>query len=225
MTVGPWKPIRFEAYNMRFDDVRFDASLAGDEYDQASLSAKVSVVSGSDVKDNKVKATLRSKDGEVIKEERVDLGTELLNWEFKQGEVEGWYPRGYGSQTLYELSLDLVDSVRDDTFQPNQRGVFRVDTDDHQDGQTITTHTSRVAFRNVRLVQEPLKEQEGTSFLFEVNGVRIFCGGSNWIPADSFLTEIKPERYQAWVNLLVRSYKVMKCLWSRDEMMSHADLL
>lgn len=52
-------------------------------------------------------------------------------------------------------------------------------------------------------MQEPLQGQEGTSFLFEVNGVRVFCGGSNWIPADSFLTEIEPERYRRWVELLV----------------------
>ena len=64
--------------------------------------------------------------------------------------------------------------------------------------------TTRTAFRNVKVVQEPLQDQPGTSFLFEVNNVRIFCGGSNWIPADSFLTEIEPERYRKWVDLLVR---------------------
>ena len=32
-------------------------------------------------------------------------------------------------------------------------------------------------------------DQEGLTFLFEVNNIRIFCGGSNWIPADSFLTK------------------------------------
>jgi beta-mannosidase len=62
--------------------------------------------------------------------------------------------------------------------------------------------STRVAFRTIKLIQEPLIDQEGTSFLFEVNGIRIFCGGSNWIPADSFLTEVSDERYRAWIKLM-----------------------
>lgn len=72
-----------------------------------------------------------------------------------------------------------------------------------QNGTELDRVSRRVAFRHARVVQEPLIDQEGTTFLFEVNGVRVFCGGSNWIPADSFLTEITPERYRAWVDLLV----------------------
>ena len=48
--------------------------------------------------------------------------------------------------------------------------------------------TKTIGFRRVRLVEERLKDQEGLSFFFEINNVPIFCGGSNWIPADSFLT-------------------------------------
>lgn len=73
----------------------------------------------------------------------------------------------------------------------------------HQDGTTLDTVTRRVAFRTAKVIQQPLDGQPGTSFVFEVNGVRIFCGGSNWIPADSFLTEIKADRYRAWVELMV----------------------
>lgn len=41
--------------------------------------------------------------------------------------------------------------------------------------------TKRIGFRSVQLIQEPLEEPDqygkGTTFLFEVNGVRIFMGG------------------------------------------------
>ena len=67
----------------------------------------------------------------------------------------------------------------------------------------MDTATRRVAFRTAKVIQRPLDGQPGTSFVFEVNGVRIFCGGSNWIPADSFLTEIKADRYRAWIELMV----------------------
>lgn len=41
--------------------------------------------------------------------------------------------------------------------------------------------TKRIGFRTVELIQEPLEEPDkygkGTTFLFEVNGVRMFMGG------------------------------------------------
>ena len=36
----------------------------------------------------------------------------------------------------------------------------------------------------------------GTSFVFEINNVPIFCGGANWIPDDNFLPRVTPERYR-----------------------------
>ena len=72
-----------------------------------------------------------------------------------------------------------------------------------KNGKTLDTSTHRVAFRDAQIIQEPLEDQPGTSFLFQINGVRVFCGGSNWIPADNFLTDIKPERYREWVELMV----------------------
>jgi beta-mannosidase len=72
-------------------------------------------------------------------------------------------------------------------------------------------------FRSVKLIQEPLDEPDhygkGTSFLFEINGVRIFIGGSNWIPADNFLTTISDDRYRAWLQLLRDGNQNMVRIW------------
>ena len=50
-----------------------------------------------------------------------------------------------------------------------------------QSGNILDLVTQRIGFRRVRLVQEPLQEADqygkGTTFLFEVNGVRMFMGG------------------------------------------------
>lgn len=37
--------------------------------------------------------------------------------------------------------------------------------------------------------------------------------GSNWVPADNFLTTITPERYRAWLTLLVKGNQNMVRLW------------
>jgi beta-mannosidase len=46
-----------------------------------------------------------------------------------------------------------------------------------------------------------------------VNGVEVFMGGSNWIPADNFLTTISDERYRKWLTLLRDGGQNMVRIW------------
>ena len=106
--------------------------------------------------------------------------------------------------------------------------------DASQQGKVVDTCTQRIAFRRARVVQEKLVDQDGLTFLFEINNIRIFCGGSNWIPADSFLTKyvfasgtcltdypsspqpclsVTTERYRAWLQLLVDGNQNMVRVW------------
>ena len=91
----------------------------------------------------------------------------------------------------------------------------------------------KVGFRRIELIQEPLQSADrygtGTTFLFQVNGVRMFMGGKwvseclyakfnvdfriNWIPADNFLATITPDRYRAWLTLLRDGNQNMVRLW------------
>ena len=148
---------------------------------------------------HKLVYTLKSKDGsKVVEQATLDVG-ERLDWKFDNGEVMGWYPRNYGAQVLYELETALIDKVSS-TPLLNELGHALTS---HQSGTAVATKIQRVGFRHAVLVEEPLVDQPGTTFLFEVNGIRIFCGGSNWIPADNFLTQIEPGRYKRWVELMV----------------------
>jgi beta-galactosidase/beta-glucuronidase len=46
-----------------------------------------------------------------------------------------------------------------------------------QNGQVLETKSLKIAFRRARVVQDKLIDQEGLTFLFEINNIRIFCGG------------------------------------------------
>ena len=161
-----------------------DCDLEGPKYTTATLNASATITPtlSSSVDSYKVAYTLKTRDCEkVIEQTTLPVG-KALSWTFDHGEVEPWFPRNYGSQTMYDLESALLD----------------------RSGTVLAVKHTKVAFRHAAVVEEPLEGAEGTTFLFEINGVRIFCGGSNWIPADNFFTQITPERYRAWVELLVR---------------------
>lgn len=53
---------------------------------------------------------LRDQAGKTVKEQALVFGKDKLDW--KLDDVEGWYPRNYGNQPLYQLELTLQDKVR-----------------------------------------------------------------------------------------------------------------
>ncbi|KAI4597223.1 Beta-mannosidase B [Pestalotiopsis sp. 9143b] len=127
-----------------------------------------------------------SLDGESLARQEVE-GTDAT---FTINDPELWYPVRYGKQPLYTIKATLV----------------------HK-GKEIDSVSKKVGLRRAQLVQRPLKEQPGTSFFFEVNNIPIFCGGSDWIPADNFIPRISKERYRDWVKLVADGHQVMIRVW------------
>jgi beta-mannosidase len=76
--------------------------------------------------------------------------------------VELWWPRGYGEQKLYSVTVKMLDST----------------------GQTMNRN---VGLRSVQLIQTPIasKTDEAT-FYIKINNRAIFMRGANFIPIDSF---------------------------------------
>ncbi|KAK9802298.1 putative Beta-mannosidase [Seiridium cardinale] len=133
---------------------------------------------------------------------KVRFDVSLNNQSLASQEVEGadatftindpelWYPVRYGKQPLYTIKATLL-----------------------SDGQEIDSVSKKIGLRKARLVQRPLKEQPGTSFFFEVNNIPLFCGGSDWIPADNFIPRISKEKYHDWVKLVADGNQFMIRVW------------
>ena len=64
-----------------------------------------------------------------------------------------------------------------------------------REATVLETKVSRLGVRRLRLLEETVQHEAGSSFVFEVNNVAMCCGGANWIPDDSFLPRITRERY------------------------------
>ncbi|KAL0950040.1 hypothetical protein HGRIS_010048 [Hohenbuehelia grisea] len=193
MTVGPWKPISLHTYNARIVDVRIRSTVAED----LSISLSVDVEVDSRLPD--ITCTVSTELGNLNKEfgstytiQRIAInnGFGHVEYRYPPGHVELWYPVGYGNQPLYNIGVRLLDET----------------------GELDST-TKKTSFRRARIVQEKLVDQDGLSFYFEINGIRLFCGGSNWIPADSFLTTMTRERYYDWLKLMVDGNQNMVRVW------------
>ncbi|KAK9481830.1 glycoside hydrolase superfamily [Lipomyces starkeyi] len=184
MPCGIWKPVRLEIYSARIEDVRVDVDISPD-YETASVRASAEIES--ETNELEVKFFVR-RNGKTIASSVGNVKDATSNTTFDIVQPALWMPAGYGPQNLYEIVTVLS-----------------------YYGQELCTETKAFGIRKVELVQEP--DAIGKSFYFRVNGVDIFCGGSCWIPADSIVTNISPERYRAWIELMVPGNQKMIRVW------------
>ncbi len=126
------------------------------------------------------------------------VGTEIVRTEnglasatFHTKQPQLWYPAGYGKQPLYTLAAKLL-----------------------LEGKTKDSVSKRFGLRRAEAIQRKLLDAPGTTFLFQINNISIFCGGSNWIPADSFIPRISPEKYRQWVKMVVDGNQTMLRVWA-----------
>lgn len=94
-----------------------------------------------------------------------------------------WWPNGYGEQPLYQLTVQVGDSVL----------------------------TRKVGLRTLEVVNKP--DQWGTSLAFRVNGVDIFAKGANWIPADALNARQTPARLNALMQAAADANMNMIRVW------------
>ena len=73
--------------------------------------------------------------------------------------------------------------------------------------------SKRIGLRRAEVVQNKLLDATGTSFTFLINDVPVFCGGSNWIPADMFTPRVDQDKYRQWITKVIESNQVMLRVW------------
>lgn len=92
-----------------------------------------------------------------------------VNREYKVEEPQLWWPNGLGKQPLYKLEITLIEN-----------------------GIVVDKNEKTIGLRTMKLIRE--RDKFGESFCHEVNGVRFFAMGADYIPEDNILSRITPER-------------------------------
>lgn len=80
-----------------------------------------------------------------------------------------WWPNGFGNPDLYTFDIEL-----------------------QENGKTVDSVSKRIGLRELKLIRE--KDEWGESFCHEVNGIRFFAMGADYIPEDNILSRYSKER-------------------------------
>ena len=166
VTAGMWRPVRIEHWSTaRLAEVRPLVTVDG-ATGRVELQVRTARTGSGTDRPLTLRATVAGATAEtVFTEEEGVLRLEVP-------EPELWWPRGYGSQPLYGLDVELLD----------------------EDGAPLDSWSHRIGFRTVTVDRSV--DRHGTGFTFVVNGVRIFARGVNWIPDDVLPSRVTPERYR-----------------------------
>ncbi|KAA6211631.1 glycoside hydrolase family 2 protein [Streptomyces filamentosus] len=166
VTAGMWRPVRIEHWSTaRLAEVRPLVTVDGatGHVELRVRTARTDSGAGRPL-------TLRATVAGVVAETSFEGAETVLRLAVPEPEL--WWPRGYGSQPLYGLDVELLDGA----------------------GTPLDAWSRRIGFRTVTVDRSP--DAHGTGFTFVVNGVRIFARGVNWIPDDVLPSRITPERYR-----------------------------
>ncbi|NOL41285.1 glycoside hydrolase family 2 protein [Kribbella sandramycini] len=160
-TAGIWKPIRIESWSgVRIASVR--PLAAGD----GTLTTHVALAWSDGAPDTTVTVEV----GGATAGETVAPGTTEVTLLATVADVNLWWPRGYGDQPLYDVTV----TVAEDNW------------------------TGRVGFRDITLDVAP--DKDGGPFVLSVNGRPIYVHGANWIPDDAFVTRLNRATYETSIQ-------------------------
>ncbi len=147
------------------------------------LSDKIKKYALSGGEEATVKITVTDPDGSTkTMEEKIYLHEGSYNCSLVIENPRLWWPRGYGKQPLYLTRAELAD----------------------REGNLLDVWERRIGLRTMTVNTE--KDSWGNCFAHEVNGVKIFAMGADYIPEDNLLGRIRESRtrklleYAVWAN-------------------------
>jgi beta-mannosidase len=187
--IGIWKDLRLEGYSRaRIDEVSLHQDHSNS---QVSVEARVSVLRW-DTLPLKAAMHITAPGGEVFEASQVlTAGSEVVV-KIAIPQPQLWWPNGYGQQPMYQVKVDLLSSAEAGSAPLDSRAF-------------------QIGLRTLALRQE--KDEWGRSFAFVVNGVQIFAKGSNWIPADSFPTQISDAYLEGLIRAAAETHQNMLRVW------------
>jgi len=187
VTSGIWRPVLIKSWS----DVRIKNTFIQQPVVNEKIAELKATISLDATKPLKGKLQLIDMlTGKKLAQQEVDIqsGEQVLNLPFKIKNPKLWWSNGLGEAHLYHFKIELV--VNNQILA----------------GNAVTT-----GLRTIQLIRE--KDAKGESFAFQLNGVKVFAKGANYIPNDNFLPRVLPAQYEKVVADAVDANMNMLRIW------------
>lgn len=173
-TSGIWKDARIDFVRDVFiDDTHFSTLNINRGKVEALFTGKFLPSPGRNMRGKNIRLSVSD---DKISKEFIFPFAKSLRKKVKLGKIDLWWTRDFGIPKLYDIRIDVI----------------------NEKDEVIASRDFKTGFKVVRLLRE--RDKFGESFIFELNGKRIFARGADWIPSDSFLPRLKPDDYQTLVR-------------------------
>ena len=142
-------------------------SVKKETSDLVDITFNVTIEEFVEGEDYEIRTALYAPDGLLMEEK----SSKAEGWDFiTVHNPKRWWPNGYGEQPLYRAEVTLADGS----------------------GEILDVWSRRIGLRTMTVNRE--KDRWGECFAHEVNGVKLFAMGADYIPEDNILSRVTPER-------------------------------
>lgn len=187
VTSGIWRPVLVKAWNSaRIRDMYIQQPNVTAEL--ADLKADVTIDASTTI-DGVLIVTDKESGKKLIKKEvKIASGINHYLIPFSIKNPKLWWSAGLGEAHLYHFDVQLV-----------------------AENKIISNKEISTGIRDLKVIRE--KDADGESFTFQLNGVKVFAKGANYIPNDNFLPRVTNEQYEKVVADAVNTNMNMLRVW------------
>jgi beta-mannosidase len=199
VSIGPWQGVHLDSCpQTRIDTVYFNTHLISAQRDRAEVTVDVQISGMASLLQAcpagqpaaRIKLTLTR--GQTRLQAFTAIGPDgRARAGLAVPDPDLWWTHELGIPALYDLEVAL-----------------------EYDDQLLDSDRERVGICTVSWDQSPDGDEPGASFFTPVlNGVRLFAKGANWVPADSFLSEVDESQYRDLLELAAEAHMNMLRVW------------
>ncbi len=174
ITAGIWKNVQLKGWDDLFP---IDAFVATEKISKEVAKLKLHLSLDTEKQKN-VNIELKDVSTDTIVFQQLmelEPGLNDYAFDFEIHQPKLWWSNGLGEPNLYHWQIEIKTT----------------------DGK-IYQHNIDCGIRTIELVQKP--DETGVSFYFKLNGVALYAKGANYIPQNSFVTEVADKSYVSLIN-------------------------